>query len=752
MRRVLVLSLLAISFFNSGCSRSHQLEKAARYELQGDSSRALTIYQKLFVQSDSRDPHQQSELLTHIAACLEKLQRLPEAFAAYDKAVQLDSHNTRARVRLGEIYLLAGDPEQAGHQATELLKDSNANPSDAWALYGSAAEAAGRDAVAREAYSRALERDPSRVQTAISLAELYNRSGDSDGARKVLLHSAAASPKSAQPWLALARLSEQMEDPVGAEQSYRKAVQVDDSAETNLRLAQFYERSAKIDEARALLRRVDQLRRDAPPSESDFDFSSERFGAASTGYLRALQSEDDKENDPAARRQRRALVGRLIESELAAASADEVTRKQHLSTAQKYLSNYAADLDEAQRYLLQAEVALANDDLLQAALASTQALVKAPESASAHYIAGLIHERSSDLPEARAEYQAAIDADDDYVPARIASAELSLQEHDYAGAQQTIVLAVRHEPSNIPALILFARSLIGTGSYDSARNISRRIEALSPKNPYAHIIRGEAALAQHQYPSALIEFQQAVLLDLHSREAIDGLSRVYSVAHITRPMLLSMEKIGMAEPRSATLLEITGRNFINIRQYQDAERCLRESLAADPSRRTAAEWLARLQANQGDLASASRSVAAVREFSPMLAGVEAEERNDLNSATARYEQAIRAGDNTGVAANNLAWLLAKQHRNLDHALELANRARELQPDNPAVLDTVGYVYLARREYTDAIKVLEHAQQLSSAKQFTDLAVAGEVRRHLAEAYICTGQPERAQLLASASKH
>jgi len=237
-----------------------------------------------------------------------------------------------------------------------------------------------------------------------------------------------------------------------------------------------------------------------------------------------------------------------------------------------------------------------------------------------------------------------------------------------------------------------------------------------------------------------------VLLDAHSKEAIDGLARVYGVAKITRPMLLNMENMGLASPPSAILLEIAGRNFINIGLYKDAERCLRESLSVDSTRRSAAEWLARLQAQNGDVVSASKNAAVVNEFSPMLAGVAAEQQHDLAAAIDSYDKAVRGGDPTGVAANNLAWILAQQNRELDRALNLANKARELQPDNPAVLDTLGFVRLARREYTDAITVLEHAQQLATLKGYTEQAVLSEVRHHLSVAYLRTGQTDRAQLI------
>ena len=101
------------------------------------------------------------------------------------------------------------------------------------------------------------------------------------------------------------------------------------------------------------------------------------------------------------------------------------------------------------------------------------------------------------------------------------------------------------------------------------------------------------------------------------------------------------------------------------------------------------------------MAAAADSAIRVREFSALLAGVKAERKHDLAAAVRNYEAAVHGGDSSGVSANNLAWIYARQGRELERALALARHARELAPEDPAVLDTLGVVHLARREYSSA---------------------------------------------------
>jgi Flp pilus assembly protein TadD len=168
----------------------------------------------------------------------------------------------------------------------------------------------------------------------------------------------------------------------------------------------------------------------------------------------------------------------------------------------------------------------------------------------------------------------------------------------------------------------------------------------------------------------------------------------------------------------------------------------------DEERDSAAEAMAKLYAGHGQMNAAADSAIRVRELSTLLAGVQAERTHDVAAAVGNYEAAVHGGDNSGVSANNLAWIYARQGRELDRALALAMHARELAPEDPAVLDTLGVVHLARREYSRAVSVLELARARAHAKGQSGAAVLAEVNHHLAEAYLRAGQTEQAALLAS----
>ncbi len=754
LQRFSTVALLISVLLLSACTSRRQLKHAVKLEQEGNFTAALEIYRTQLSKTPAKDVRRLSELNYRIGECLMGLERPAEAFSAYNKAVELHDGNTMAHLRLGELFLMSGAGDKAGEQAKAALR-SGANI-DALALLGAAAAANGNTDVAKDAFTRVLIAEPRRVKVSISLAEILNRENNIEGARKVLRNSSLAQPTSAAPLLALGRLEEQEGNIKEAEQAYRDATRAEDAPEANLRLAQFLERSARINEAEEVLRKVDMMHPHFPAALSDFEMISQRASKASTTYLNALQAfpappARDGSTEAGERRAKRAqLIARLVESELessrsVATAKTKVSGLSPVKQARQYLERFRGELDAATAHMLAAEVALADDDLPIATVQANAAVELAPDSGASHYVLGIAKYRIGDPSGARAEWESAIEQDGNFVPARLALTSYLLKTGDSGAAQQFIVPAVREEPANFEALILFARVLVAKHNYTAAEIISKRAQMVAPDSAEPYMITGQIALEQDRPAEALLHFQQAVLLEPKSRAAVEGLTSAYRSGKITRPMLLKMEGIAAAGQPSATLMEITGRLYADRGWLDDAKRCLRKSLQLDPSRASAAAALASVQAGTGEELAARESAEKIGDVSQLLIALRAQDRQDLNTAVANYEAAVRAGDKSGVAANNLAWIYAEQGANLDRALELASRARDLAPDNAGVVDTLGYVYLKRREYTQAISALERARDMVMIGG--DHSTLSEIKRHLAEAYLRAGQPDRAALVA-----
>ncbi|MDX2176527.1 MAG: tetratricopeptide repeat protein [Candidatus Sumerlaeia bacterium] len=89
-----------------------------------------------------------------------------------------------------------------------------------------------------------------------------------------------------------------------------------------------------------------------------------------------------------------------------------------------------------------------------------------------------------------------------------------------------------------------------------------------------------------------------------------------------------------------------------------------------------------------------------------------------------------------LARNNLAYLFAKERRNLEEAETLAREALQLNPDAAFIMDTVGYIRYLRGDFDEARRLMERAARMSPRDP--------EVHSNLGDLYSAQGLFEQAQ--------
>lgn len=77
-----------------------------------------------------------------------------------------------------------------------------------------------------------------------------------------------------------------------------------------------------------------------------------------------------------------------------------------------------------------------------------------------------------------------------------------------------------------------------------------------------------------------------------------------------------------------------------------------------------------------------------------------------------YNDLIQHHPDLFIGYNQLAWLYARQGKNLDKANALAHQADKLQPGNASILDTMGWIYYKIKDYHTALAKLNQAKQVS----------------------------------------
>ncbi|MTI89442.1 MAG: tetratricopeptide repeat protein [Balneolaceae bacterium] len=138
------------------------------------------------------------------------------------------------------------------------------------------------------------------------------------------------------------------------------------------------------------------------------------------------------------------------------------------------------------------------------------------------------------------------------------------------------------------------------------------------------------------------------------------------------------------------------------------------------------------------LQKASRAPAR-RPFKSTVYSTLGDVQANLNKAEASdkaYETALRYDPDNHNAMNNYAYNLSIRGEKLDKAKELALEAIEQAPENPAYLDTVGWIYYKLGDYDRARRFI---------KASIDIGDAGAVvLEHLGDVYKKLGKPDEAR--------
>ncbi len=118
----------------------------------------------------------------------------------------------------------------------------------------------------------------------------------------------------------------------------------------------------------------------------------------------------------------------------------------------------------------------------------------------------------------------------------------------------------------------------------------------------------------------------------------------------------------------------------------------------------------------------------------MLAGLYLE--SDTNKAIAVYDDVVKKQPKNVVAHNNLAWLYLEQ-KNIDKALQHAEKAFELAPHIANIVDTYSQVLLGSGDKVVALKHATEAFELSKGKDV-------DIQLNYAEALIANSHLDKAK--------
>jgi putative PEP-CTERM system TPR-repeat lipoprotein len=298
-----------------------------------------------------------------------------------------------------------------------------------------------------------------------------------------------------------------------------------------------------------------------------------------------------------------------------------------------------------------------------------------------------------------------------------ASLRMALAEQYYRTGELTRVLEITNDLTseqlqNHPAILeLRGKAQERLGDPVAARSTFQRWTQLAPESAPAHYQYANSLAKTGERERAMTMLEQAVQLDPGYLPARIGEIKMQVHSGEVDVAKKTLAKLKTDFGDHPEVLGIEGWFALGTGDFTTAERAFSTALKTRPSSQTTI-LLSRALLGQQKKDEAVTVLQDWLNTNPRDLAVQLEladnylTHDNHKAAIASYERVLELSPNNTKALNNLAWL--SQDRDLEKSIEYAEKALELQPNDPLVLDTYGMLLLKQGDIMKAGKMLQRA--------------------------------------------
>ncbi|MCB1099822.1 MAG: tetratricopeptide repeat protein [Verrucomicrobiae bacterium] len=289
---------------------------------------------------------------------------------------------------------------------------------------------------------------------------------------------------------------------------------------------------------------------------------------------------------------------------------------------------------------------------------------------------------------------------------------LALGQPDLAMAEMVNILQ-RH-PDMAAAQFLLAEAYSDLGRSEDAKAVLVARIAADPEDARAHALLGLQLRGQNEFSKA-----REMLL---KAEALAGDKTVVSL-QLAELELADQDyaaALGRLNDGDAEVWQNAAKQFMLGQIYRGlgdtvkAEAALLRAIELQPEAFSAYGLLAEIYTVDGKMSQAVKLLQAFLAKHPqevharLKLAMAYEAMGHREKLQREYEAVLKQAPDAVPVLNNLALIYADDSSALDEALELAQRARALDPDNPSIADTLGWIACLRGDYPRALTLIREA--------------------------------------------
>ena len=346
----------------------------------------------------------------------------------------------------------------------------------------------------------------------------------------------------------------------------------------------------------------------------------------------------------------------------------------------------------------------------------------------------------ADVKEVIATVQRAVDADPQSATARLALINLHLRNKDAKAALSAAQAANAAFPSDVRIVEAFGVAQENAGEINQAVETYNRLATLAPQAPQPLLRLAGLYVRQKQTDKAIDALRRAQKLVPNPRDVVPQLVQALMAGDRASDALKETRELQKRDPKFAGAWALEGDIHASQKKWPDAEKAYREALKLEPKANAVAIRLHSVLAAANKTAEADALAKKwiadnPKDTSMRLYLAERDLRaKNYKSAATQYQAVLGQEPNNVAALNNLAWVLGElgDPKALDHA----QRAVSLVPNNAATLDTLGMLLVKKGEASKGLEYLERARKLAPERY--------DIRLNYAKSLASAGQKDAAR--------
>ena len=336
-----------------------------------------------------------------------------------------------------------------------------------------------------------------------------------------------------------------------------------------------------------------------------------------------------------------------------------------------------------------------------------------------------------------------------------------------AGQQQKALMLVQKleagHPANADVLMMRAQVSYLSGDFAAAADCYVRLIALAPRNPALHARYATVQVKLKDQAGALASLNKALALDPDLADAqVNLLNLLIGQKKFTEALALA-RSVHQRRPESARGHKLEGDVHSAQQKHAEAIKAYARAFDLQHNGALLIQLHGALIKNNRRAEAHARMAEWFRQrpddiptrlyyASSMVVA------QDYEAAAGHLHAVLKRDPDNVIALNDLAW--AYQRMNRKEALHHAERAHKLAPNSPAIMDTLGWIYLEAGDIGRALPLLQKASALAPdapeiryhygmvlAKSGDKAAARRELRRALAASDF-TRRDEARALLAT----